>query len=175
MPWVFADKAGELGVEMQSSNGGRSQAQLDTNSSEREWIEFLELNSNAMFQVALLLSADVYTAEAALLNSIDELEIRRTPRQEDLAAWQHAVVARSIATRTTEKSGVDLLYRSMLQPGLWPVMQIERLPRTCFVLRLLLGYPRPVCAQLLGIEESKIETLLETAIDTLQPSSAEAH
>jgi gamma-glutamylcyclotransferase (GGCT)/AIG2-like uncharacterized protein YtfP len=28
-----------------------------------------------MFQVALLLSADVYTAEAALLNSIDELEI----------------------------------------------------------------------------------------------------
>ena len=158
---------------MQSSNEARSQAQLDTNSSEREWIEFLELNSNAMFQVALLLSADVYTAEAALLNSIDELQIRRAPRQGDLAAWQHAVVARSIATRTTEKSGVDLLYRSMLQPGLWPVMQIERLPRTCFVLRLLLGYPRPVCAQLLGIEESKIEALLQTAIDTLQPSRAE--
>jgi hypothetical protein len=168
-------KAGELGVEMQSSNGGRSQTQLDTNSSEREWREFLELNSNAMFQVALLLSADVYTAEAALLNSIDELEIRRAPRKGDLAAWQHAVVARSIATRTTEKSGVDLLYRSMLQPGLWPVMQIERLPRTCFVLRLLLGYPRSACAQLLGIEESKIETLLATAIDTLQPSNTEAH
>ena len=149
--------------------------QLDTDSSEREWIEFLELNSNAMFQVALLLSADVYTAEATLLNSIDELEIRSAPRQGNLAAWQHAVVVRSIATRTTEKSAVDLLYRSMLQPGLWPVMQIERLPRTCFVLRLLLGYPGPVCAQLLGIEESKIETLLETAIDTLQPSSAEAH
>jgi hypothetical protein len=175
LPWAFTDKAGELGVEMQSSNGGRSQTQLGTNSSEREWIEFLELNSNAMFQVALLLSADVYTAEAALLNSIDELETRRAPRQEDLAAWQHAVVARSIATRTTEKSGVDLLYRSMLQPGLWPVMQIERLPRTCFALRLLLGYPRRVCAQLLGIEESKIETLLQTAIDMLQPSRAEAH
>lgn len=149
--------------------------QLDTNSSEREWIEFLELNSNAMFQVALLLSANVYTAEASLLNSIDELEIRRAPRQGDLAAWQHAVVARSIATRITEKSGVDLLYRSMLQPGLWPVMQIEGLPRTCFVLRLLLGYSRPVCAQLLGVEESRIEKLLETAIDTLQPSSAEVH
>ena len=26
-------------------------------------IEFLELNSNAMFQVALLLSADIYTAK----------------------------------------------------------------------------------------------------------------
>ena len=160
---------------MQSWNEGRSQAQLDTNSSEREWIEFLELSSNAMFQVALLLSVDVYTAEAALLNSIDELEITRAPRKGDLAAWQHAVVARSIATRTTEQSGLDLLYRSMLQPGLWPVMQIERLPRTCFVLRLLLGYPRPVCAQLLGIEESKIEQLLETAIDTLQPSSAETY
>lgn len=160
---------------MQSSNEGRSQAQLDTNSSEQEWIEFVELNSNAMFQVALLLSADVYMAEAALLNSIDELEIRRAPRQGDLAAWQNAVVARSIATRTTEKSGVDSLYRSMLQPGLWPVMQIERVPRTCFTLRLLLGYPRRVCDQWLGIEESKIETLLQTAIDTLQPSRAEAH
>jgi hypothetical protein len=160
---------------MQSSNEGRSQAQLDTNCSEREWIEFLELNSNAMFQVALLLSPDVYTAEAALLNSIDEPEIRRAPRQGDLAAWQHAVVARSIATRTTENSGVNLLYRSTLQPGLWPVMQIDRLPRTCFVLRLLLSYPRPVCAQLLGIEESEIEKLVETAIDTLQPASAEAH
>lgn len=169
MPWVFTDKAGEVGVEMQSSNGGRSQVQLDTNSSEREWMEFLELNSNAMFQVAMLLSADVYTAEAALLNSIDELEIRRAPLQGDLADWQHAVVARSIATRTTEKSGVDLLYRSMLQPGLWPVMQIERLPRTCFVLHLLLGYPRPACAQLLGIEESKIETLLQTAIVRFSP------
>jgi hypothetical protein len=174
-PWASTDKAGEVGLEMQSSNEGRSQAQLDTNSSEREWIEFLELSSNAMFQVALLLSGDVYTAEAALLNSIDDLEIRRAPRQGDLAAWQHAVVARSIATRTTEESGGDLLYRSMLQPGLWPVMQIERLPRTCFVLRLLLGYPRPVCAQLLGIEESKIESLLQTAIDTLQPSSAETY
>jgi hypothetical protein len=175
LSWASADKAGELGVQMQSSNEGRSQAQLDANSSEREWIEFLELNSDAMFQVALLLSADVYTAEAALLNSIDELEIRRAPRQGDLATWQHAVVARSIATRTTEKSGVDLLYRSMLQPGLWPVMQIERLPRTYFVLRLLLGYSRRVCAQLLAIEESKMETLLQTAIDTLQSSRAEAH
>jgi DNA-directed RNA polymerase specialized sigma24 family protein len=54
-------------------------------------------------------------------------------------------------------------------------MQIERVPRTCFTLRLLLGYPRRVCAQLLDIEESKIETLLQTAIDTLQPSRAEAH
>jgi hypothetical protein len=175
LPWAFTDKAGEVGVEMQSSNGGRSQVQLDTNSSERECIEFLELNSNAMFQLALLLSADVYTAEAALLNSIDELEIGRAPRQGDLAAWQHSVVVRSIATRTTEKSGVDLLYRSMLQPGLWPLMPIERLPRACFVLRLLLGYPRRVCAQLLDIEESKIEKLLETAIATLQPCSAEAH
>jgi DNA-directed RNA polymerase specialized sigma24 family protein len=54
-------------------------------------------------------------------------------------------------------------------------MQIERLPRTCFVLRLLLGYSRRVCAHLLGIEESKVEALLQTAIDTLQTSRAEAH
>jgi hypothetical protein len=160
---------------MQSSNGARSQAQLDTNSSEREWIDFLELNSNAMFQLALLLSADVHTAEVALLNSIDELEITRPPREGDFAVWQHAVVAQSMATRTRRKSGVDLHYRSMLQPGLWPVMQIERFPRTCFVLRLLLGYPRPLCAQLLDIEQSTIERLLQTAVETLQRSRTEAH
>lgn len=167
-------QGGRTGSRNAILDGERLQAQLDTNKSEREWIEFLELNSKAMFQVALLLSADVHTAEAALLNSIDELEMRREPGPGDLAAWQHAVVARSIATRTTEKSGVDLLYRAMLQPGLWPVMQIERLPRKCFVLHLLLGYPRPVCAQLLGIEESKVENLLQTAINALQRCRTEA-
>ena len=160
---------------MQSLNGERSQAQLEANRSEREWIDFLELNSNAMFQLALLLSADAYTAEVSLLNSIDELELTRPPRYGDFAAWQHAVVVRSIATPAKEKPGVDLLYRSTLQPGLWPVMQIERRPRTCFVLRLLLGYARPVCAQLLGIAQSKIERLLQTAIHMLRHSTTETH
>jgi len=109
-----------------------------------------------MFQLALLLSADACAAEVALRNSIDELEVTRPPRQGDLAAWQHTVVARSITTRATQKPAVALLYRSMLHSGLWPLMQIERFPRTCFVLRLLLGYPRPVCAQLLGIEQTKL-------------------
>ena len=169
----FTDTMGNVGVEMQSLNGERSQAQLETNRSEREWIDFLELNSNAMFQLALLLSADDYTAEVSLLNSIDELELTRPPRYGDLAAWQRAVVVRSIATPAKQKPGVDLRYRSTLQPGLWPVMQIERLPRTCFVLRLLLGYARPVCAQLLGIPQSKIEGLLQTAIHMLRQSTTE--
>jgi hypothetical protein len=159
---------------MQSLNGERSQAQLDTNGPEREWIDFLELNSHAMFQLALLLSADAYTAEVALLSSIDELEVTRPPRYEHFAAWQHAVVVRSIATAAKQESGVDLLYRSTLQLGLWPVMQIERLPRTCFVLRLLLGYPRPECAELLGIPQSKIERLLRTAIHMLRHTTTEA-
>ena len=160
---------------MRSLNEERSQAQVDTNSSEREWIHFVELNSNVTFQLALLLSADAYTAEVALLNSIDELELTRPPRYGDLAAWQHAVVVRSIATPAKRKPGVDLLNRSTLQPGLWPVMQIERLPRTCFVLHLLLGYPHHVCAQLLGIPQTKIERLLQTAIHMLRHSTTEAH
>jgi hypothetical protein len=160
---------------MPSLNGERSQAQLDTNRPEREWTDFLEVNSNAMFELALLLSGDAYTAEVALLNSIDELEITRQPRYGDLPAWQHAVVVRSIATAAKQKSGVDLLYRSTLQPGLWPLMQIERLPRTCFVLCLLIGYPRPMCAQLLGIPQSRIERLLQTAIHMLRHSTTETH
>ena len=152
---------------MQSSNGTRSQAPPDSSSSEQEWADFLEVNSSAMFQLALLLSADSHAAELALLKSVDDLEIARPPRNSDLAAWQHAVVTQSISVPETATSAADQLSFNRLQPGLWPVIQIDRFPRICLVLRLFLGYPRAACAQFLGIDESNLEELLRTAIEKL--------
>jgi DNA-directed RNA polymerase specialized sigma24 family protein len=56
----------------------------------------------------------------------------------------------------------------MLQPGLWPVLQIDRQPRVCFVLRMLLGYATSSCAQMLAIEEQVVKAALQNAILQLQ-------
>lgn len=152
---------------MQPSNGMRSQATPDSGRSEREWTDFLEVNSSAMFQLAQLLTADSHAAEAALISSIDDLETARPPGHSDLAAWQHLVVVQSIAVAETATSAADQLSFDRLQPGLWPVIRMDRFPRACFVLRLFLGYPRAACAQFLGVDESKVEESLQTAIEKL--------
>jgi DNA-directed RNA polymerase specialized sigma24 family protein len=56
----------------------------------------------------------------------------------------------------------------MLQPGLRPIIQIERFPRICFVLRMLLGYSTVMCAQMLGVEENHVRMLFQMAALQLQ-------
>jgi DNA-directed RNA polymerase specialized sigma24 family protein len=51
----------------------------------------------------------------------------------------------------------------MLHPWLLPVIQIERFPRICFVLRVLLGYSTALCAQILGVEERHVRMLFQMA------------
>jgi hypothetical protein len=58
----------------------------------------------------------------------------------------------------------------MLQPGLWPVMQIAGRSRICYVLQMLLGYAAASCAQMLDIDESKTPALLNEAVTHLQNS-----
>jgi hypothetical protein len=52
----------------------------------------------------------------------------------------------------------------MLQPGLLPVLQLERFPRVCFVLLMLVGYPTSACAGMLGIDEGGVKVLLRVAV-----------
>ena len=52
----------------------------------------------------------------------------------------------------------------MLQPGLLPVLQLERFPRVCFVLRMLFGYATSACAGMLGIDEGSVKVLLQEAL-----------
>ena len=139
---------------------------------EREWRDFLQENCNRLFQTALLLSSDSHIAETALIESIEDLDISRPPEENTLAVWEKAVVIRSLEQHKPS-SGPGLTgqakalraisVRPMLQPGLWPVVQIERSPRICFILHMLLGYPIISCAQILGVKESRIHALLQMA------------
>ena len=136
-------------------------------SHEHAWKNFLQVNCSSMFQTALLLSADAHVAEAALADSIDDLDRSRPPEEHSLAIWERGIIMQSIGARKSASLAEDSMARSMLQPGLWPVIEIERYPRICFVLHVLLGYGAVFCAQMLGTAEDEIPTLLQSAVTQL--------
>lgn len=129
---------------------------------------FFRANCDALFQTALLLSADPEAAEAGLAAAIDFGDMSKAPEQGDLAILQDIVVRQTIQNVHRAPSPQIAKARSMLQSGLWPVLQVEQSPRVCFVLRMLLGYATSSCALVLGIEESGVRTLLKLAILQLQ-------
>ena len=139
---------------------------------EQGWGDFFKANCNIVFQTALLLTADAIAAETAVAESIDCLDISSPAEQRNLAAWEKAVVVRSIETSPLSSSAENSATRSLLQPGLLPVIQIERFPRICFVLRMLLGYSTVVCAQMLGVEESHVRMLFQATALQLQQKVA---
>ncbi len=53
----------------------------DIKSCEREWRDFFKVNCKALFQTALLLTADALAAETALVKGIEELDISGSPGQ----------------------------------------------------------------------------------------------
>jgi len=146
--------------------------QSDTTRCKQQWRDFVKAHCDEVFQTALLLTADATAAEAAVTRSIDSLDISSAPEHADLAAWEKAVVVRSLETSQPPSPTPNSTTRSMLQPGLPRVIQIERLPRICFVLRMLLGYSTPLCAQILGVEESEIRMLFQMAALQLQQKVA---
>jgi hypothetical protein len=143
--------------------------QSNTRRCEQGWRDFFKANCNVMFQTALLLAADATAAEMAVTESIDSLDVSSSPpEQRNLVAWEKAVVVRSIETSRLFSSAANSVTRSMLHPGLLPVILIERFPRICFVLRMLLGYSTALCAQILGVEESHVRMLFQMAALQLQ-------
>jgi hypothetical protein len=66
----------------------------------------------------------------------------------------------SLRLSTNERAS---LVWPLLQPGLRPLTQINRLPRMSFVLRLFLDYTAETCAQILGIERSELPFLIAEA------------
>ena len=152
---------------MQPVDEIETRIQSNTRKCEQGWRDFFKANCNVVFQTALLLTADATAAEAAVAESIDSLDISSPPEQRTLGAWEKAVVVRSLETSQLSSSA-NSATRSMLQPGLLPVIQIERFPRICFVLRMLLGYSTSLCAQILGVEQSHVRTLFQVAALQLQ-------
>jgi len=144
------------------------QIHSDISECEQRWRTFFKANCDALFQTALLLSADAVAAEKAVSESLDSLDLSIPPEHRNFPGWERAVVARSIETSQLRPTPPDAATRSMLQPGLLPVIQIERFPRVCFVLGMLLGYSTALCAQILGVEESHVRMLFQMAALQLQ-------
>lgn len=108
------------------------------------WMALLKSNCAALFQTALLLSADPQIAEASIAITIDNLDVSKAPRQDESSTLQETVAMHTL--RMTEKAPVSRTVEAqpVLQSGLWPILRLEKFARACFVLRLLLGY-LPVC------------------------------
>ena len=131
---------------------------------EKTWKDVFQTNLDALFQLALLLTADSREAEANLATVVSTLDFSKQPDEDALAVLQTAVAQQSIESRGAIFSAGTVEARSMLQPGLLPVLQLERSPRVCFVLRMLLGYATSACAGMLGIEEDGVKVLLRAAV-----------
>ena len=147
---------------MQSSCEGQSL--LRTKSHAEAWIAFFKINCDALFQTALLLSADPDDAEASVMSAIDSVDVCRPPDANELAILQERIAREGLQAARPLASPEVARARLVLQDGLRPVLQIEPCSRVCFVLRVLLGYATSSCAQMLGIEEVAVRTLLRIAI-----------
>jgi DNA-directed RNA polymerase specialized sigma24 family protein len=144
-------------------NESKNQILLEKCTIEQDLTNMLEKKCRALFQISLLISADPVAAETALIETINELDICRGPGADSDARLENAVVMRNIAWPETRSSTQRLLAQSMLQPGLRLLTTLDRLPRICFVLRILLGYSADSCAHLLQVKESEIGPLLQSA------------
>jgi hypothetical protein len=127
------------------------------------WKELFQANLDALFQMALLLTADPQEAEVYLETVITNLDFSKQPDGDALAVLQTALARRIGSAGASSSNGVAEA-RSMLQPGLLPVLQLEPLPRVCFVLRMLVGFATSACARMLGIDEGGVRALLRVAV-----------
>ncbi len=147
--------------------------ELDQECFEHEWKSFVSQNSRAVFQTALLITADPKEAEAALVAGVNDFDLSRQPQPDDLQIWEEAIVKLSVAAcRPAPPNGEAGPVYPLLQRALWPVVQLANLPRFCFVIRLLLGYSIKRCANILGVQESEIPALIAEAAVQLRDTTA---
>jgi hypothetical protein len=139
---------------MLSSSGGYQET----------WKDVFQANLDALYQLALLLTANPQEAEANLETVITSLDVSKQPDDDALVVLQTAVAQQSIGSGGIISSAGAAEARSMLQPGLLPVLQLERLPRVCFVLRMFVGLATSTCARMLGIEEGGVRVSLRVAV-----------
>jgi hypothetical protein len=128
------------------------------------WTDVFRANLGTLFQLALLLTADSQEAEANLAAVISTLDFSKEIDEDALGVIQAALARMSIGRGGIIYPAGAAKARSMLQPGLLPVLQLERLPRVCFVLRMLVGFEISACARMLGIDEYGVKVSLRLAV-----------
>lgn len=133
----------------------------------RIWMAFIRANCAALFQTALLLSADAEIAESAMLAAFASVDISRPPAPDEFVLLQRAVATQTLKRIKSNLEATSANACSLLQAGLRPVLQLEQVPRICFVLCLLLGYNTSSCAQILGLQEETVREHLRRATSEL--------
>jgi hypothetical protein len=104
------------------------------------------------FFTAILLTANMECAERAVLRSIRLLERERVSESSLL----RGTIQTALAARVGITEQLDEVC-SMLPLELQKVLHLPRGFRQCFVLRILLGLSREVCASLLGLDVQQID------------------
>src|SRR5258707_3048617 len=103
-------------VRILSSKGGYQE----------RWKDLFQANLDALFELALLLTADPREAEANLALAIDALDCSKPPEENASKVLQIAVARQSIRNAGPGFAAVEA--RSMLQSALLPLFTVERLP-----------------------------------------------
>jgi hypothetical protein len=113
------------------------------------------------FVAALLLTGSAEKAEAAVLEGIKLLELDET-----CETLVNETLKAAIEMRPDIESGTAELEQlsSILPRELHPVIHLSPHFRQCFVLRILVGWPREICARLLDLETRQIEEHTHIAI-----------
>jgi hypothetical protein len=110
------------------------------------------------FALAYLLTADAHEAEAAVSEAADcwnpEID------SEEALVLFSAVAAARLARRDRGSTRRKQVEPARFPRELAPITGFDALTRGCFVLRILLGVPLSVCAQMLGIGSDEAEKRL---------------
>ena len=154
----------KCGQEEKMHHSLEPEAPPRANDCPKTWKNFFQVHRDALFQTALLLSADPDEAEASMAATLNTVDLSKPPVESQFLILQEKLARRTIETAQASPLSKLSEAGSLLQVGLHPVLQMERFPRVCFVLRTLLGYATSTCAQMLGIEEVAVRTLLRVAI-----------
>ena len=108
-----------------------------------------------VFTTALMLTASVEQAEAAILDGIRALD---PGRLSDERLFLGTIEAALAPQRNGPRLSEDLSRASATLPAeLRSILQLPVNLRHCFVLRILAGLPSEVCAQLVNLETRCVE------------------
>ena len=120
---------------------------------------------NRAFTTALLLTASVAQAEAALLEGISALQPGEA--SEDNLCLEAILAAVAPKRHETGLATGTEDARSFLPPGLAPVLELAPDLRQCFVLRALMSMPREFCSRLLRLDVGEVDENLGRAAQAL--------
>jgi hypothetical protein len=119
------------------------------------------------FLVAFLLTGDAASAEAAVLQSIEGIDVLESAGKQLLPGTIRGALGKQNVAASTGRPPDPAV--PMLPPELQRVLHLPQHPRQCFVLRLLMGLPREAIALLLHAQLEQVDAGTCAAVSALPP------